>query len=201
MVPCIVIGMEDEETEVRFSLYGPAFMALALASCSGSSDNADTDGDGKISAEEAAGEVKKAEFNPGQYEKTTEFVDITFDESKLPPEQKKFIIPTIESMRGQKFTEKRCMTPEEAKDPREEFFLIQDGQQCEYERYSLSGGKIDLAMNCASADGDGGKVTAKGSFTDESYTMDMTMATTSPEQGDVVITAKTSAKRIGECKS
>jgi hypothetical protein len=31
--------------------------------------------------------------------------------------------------------------------------------------------------------------------------MDMTIATTSPEQGDVVITAKASAKRIGECKS
>lgn len=186
---------------MRFSLFGPALMALALASCTASGDDADTDGDGKISAEEAAGEVKKAIFIPGEYEKTTLFAHIDFDPSKLPEEEKKLIIPTIESMRGQSFTNKWCMTPEEAKNPGKAFFIVQDGQQCEYDRYSLSDGKIDVAMNCASPNGDGAKVSAKGSFTDNGYDMDMTLATTGADQGDVVITAKASAKRIGACKS
>jgi len=182
---------------IRFC--SPAILALALVSCSGG--GADTDGDGEITTDEVAAEVKNIQFQAGEWETTVEFVDITFDETKLPPEAKKFMVPIMESMKGQSLTDSKCMTEEEAKNPQEEFFNAQEDQECTYDKFSLSGGSIDMAMQCTGSNGDGGTVTATGSYTATSYDLDMAIATKGGQQGDVNITAKSTAKRIGECKS
>lgn len=184
---------------MRGFYFAPAFMALALVSCGGTS--ADADGDGEITAEEAAEEVKNIEFSPGEWENTVEFVDIKFDESKMPPEAKAMMVPMMESMKGQSSTSSECMTPEQAKNPQEEFFNKQEGQECSYERFSLAGGNIDMAMQCKGNNDAGGTITATGTYTPTTYTMEMTIASNSKQAGDVTIIAKSTAKRIGECKS
>lgn len=184
---------------MRSTIMLSSLAALMLASCGGS--GADTDGDGVISREEAKAEVQSVSFKPGEWENTVEFVDIKFDESKMPPEAKQLMGPIMESMKGQTFTDKECMTEEQAKNPQEEFFNAQEGQECTYDTFSLAGGNIDMAMSCKGKDGTGGTIRAKGTYTATTYNMNMTIQSEGAQGGDVTISAKSTAKRVGECPS
>ena len=173
---------------------------LILAACGGATD-ADSDGDGKVSNEEASAAMADVKIQPGEWENTVEFVSVDMDESKLPPEAKGMIGPMLKAMVGQKTTVKNCITPEEAAKPDANFLSGNDNDECEYDKFVFGGGKMDIAMTCkgkSSGAGDA-KVTMKGDFSPTAYTMDMNINTNAAEMGEMTIKAKSSAKRIGEC--
>jgi len=173
---------------------------LILAACGGTTD-ADSDGDGKISSEEAAAVAADVKITPGEWENTVEFVEVKIDETKLPAEARGMIGPMLQSMVGQKTTVKNCITPEEAAKPDAAFLSGNDDGECEYEKFNFGRGKMDIAMTCKGGGADGGdaKVTMAGDYSPTAYTMDMNITTNAPQAGEMTIKAKSSARRIGEC--
>ena len=67
-----------------------------------------------------------------------------------------------------------CLTPEKAAKPDSGFFG-KHSNNCLYKNFSMGGGKIDGTMTCT---GHGGSqtMTMDGTYTADSYTMDMKMA-------------------------
>lgn len=93
-----------------------------------------------------------------------------------------------------------CLTPEEAKRPDGKFFG-EKSNNCRYEHFTMSGGKIDAVMRC---EGDGpGIMTMKmsGTYTAENSTTRSDMEVTGSRQGAMRIKAVTEARRIGECRA
>lgn len=174
-------------------------LSLALAACGGTS--ADTDGDGKISQDEVDAAVAAVEIKPGEWENTVEFLDIEFDESKLPPEAQQFLVPMLESMKGQVQKNTSCVTPEEASKPQAEMFSGNEDADCEYQTFEFSGGKMNMAMTCNDPGSGTAKITNTGTYEEESYNMEMKVELEDNEMGTMTITAKSTGKHIGECSA
>ena len=171
--------------------------ALALAACG--SENADTDGDGKISQDEVNAAVSAVEITPGEWENTVEFVDIQFDESKLPPEAAEFLVPMLNGMKGQVQTNKSCVTPEQASQPQAEMFSGNDEADCEYTKFEFSGGKMDMAMTCNDPASGSALITNTGTYTEDEYDMNMTIELQDEEIGTMTITANSKGELLGDC--
>ena len=92
-----------------------------------------------------------------------------------------------------------CLTEEEVKRPKEDFFAG-NNNNCRYDHFTMGGGKIDAAMRC----GDKGAtqvMTMKGDYTPDSYNMQMSMNAKGgdgPESG-MSMRMRVDAKRIGQC--
>lgn len=150
------------------------------------------------SAEEVAAKVADAGgsdsfVRPGKWQST-----VKIDEFKLagaPPE-------AASAMRG--MTERAqvnesCLTAEDAKKPKEDFFAGEN-KNCRYDRFSMGGGRIDAVMTC-SGEGMAQTMTMQGTYSPDAYQMRMSMkadAGAGPP-GGMTMTMRVDAKRIGEC--
>lgn len=162
-----------------------------LAGCS--SNEADADGDGNISADEVAKVMNEVTLEPGEWENTVEIVDV---EVEGLPEG----VPA-NAMDAMKTTtvSKTCITEEQAKDPGAEFFAAQEQADCKVKKFDMSGGAISSEMSCSPA-GTPGEMTMamEGQYGPSSY--DMTMKMNGGAGGmKMNITAKSNGKRIGNC--
>ena len=96
-----------------------------------------------------------------------------------------------------------CLTPEEAKRPKEEFFAG-TGKNCRYERFTMGGGKIDAVMQCAGGDM-AQTMVMQGTYGPDAYQMRMSMDSKADAgasaglAGGMTMTMRVDAKRVGEC--
>ena len=150
------------------------------------------------SAEEVAKKVAAAGgsdnfVRPGKWQSTVKIDE--FDIPGAPPEAKS-------AMRGlydQAHVNESCLTAEEAKRPKEDFFAGEN-KNCRYDRFTMGGGKIDAVMKC-SEEGMAQTMTMQGSYSPDAYQMRMSMkadAGAGPP-GGMTMTMRVDAKRIGEC--
>jgi hypothetical protein len=167
---------------------------LLLAACGGG----DTVTAENASVAEVAEKVKNADIagesfiSPGRWEMTMDIREI--DIPGMPPEMKQH----MQSAMGQGRSFATCVTPEEAKRPKEDFFAGQDAPNCRYDNFAMGNGSIDLAMTCKEEQGTR-KMLMKGSYGDDAYTMDMDMSGQG-EGGAMTMKATMTGKRVGECK-
>lgn len=92
-----------------------------------------------------------------------------------------------------------CLTAEQARRPREDFFSGK-GDQCRYDHFTMGDGKIDAKMRCT----EGGAtqiMEMAGTYSPESYSMTMSMNQEGgPEPADGMrMRMRVDAKRIGAC--
>ena len=98
---------------------------------------------------------------------------------------------------GREMTSETCLTPEEAKRPKEDFFGGKDN--CRYERFNMGNGKIDAVMNCSEGGG-AQTMTMAGTYSGDAYQMQMTMQSQGDgEDGAMAMKMRVDAKRIGAC--
>ena len=91
-----------------------------------------------------------------------------------------------------------CLTPEQAKNPKEDFFAGVD-KSCRYDHFEMDGGKIDAAMTCTH-DKLVQKMTMAGSYSPERYDMSMTtMMEGGGAQSGTTMKMKVAARRTGDC--
>lgn len=91
-----------------------------------------------------------------------------------------------------------CVSPEQAKRPDGDFFTGKDSKNCRYDRFTMSGGKIDALMRCR---GEGsGEMTLKiaGTYTLESSTTHSEMVI-SGRDGGMTIKSLVEGRRLGDC--
>ena len=172
--------------------------ALALSACGGSVD-ADADGDGNITQSEVAAVMDDVSITPGEWENTVEFVDISIDETKLPQEVRGMMAGMLENMKGQTTVTKNCVTPEEAEQPAAEMFAGNEDADCEYDTFEFGGGTMKMEMTCQDPGSGMAKISNSGTYSSDSYQMDMTVEINSPEMGEMTISAASTGKLVGDC--
>jgi hypothetical protein len=130
--------------------------------------------------------------NPGRWEQKATLVSI--EAPGMPPEAKEMMGRAM----GQAQVHDVCLTPEQAKSPREDFFTGAD-KNCRYEHFKWGGGKIDLKLNCDHPNAKQTMVLA-GDYEPDNYTMTMTATNegTGPAQ-QMVMKMRVDARRVGEC--
>jgi hypothetical protein len=92
-----------------------------------------------------------------------------------------------------------CLTPEDVKRPKEDFFAGKNNE-CRYDNFTMGGGKIDAVMHC----GKGGATQTMqmaGTYSPDSYQMQMASKVESGkgEMGAMSMQMRVEANRIGEC--
>lgn len=176
-----------------------ALAALTLGACS-KEDGGSASGDSPQSAEEVASQMAKVSLQPGEWETTSEIVEVTMD--NMPQGMPAGM---LDAMKGRKTTVKSCITPEQAENPEADFLTAQKDGNCTYSGFEMAGGTIRGNVSCTSEQGGTANIAMEGIYSPASYAMTMNM------NGDgmggagtpgmtMQMKMKTSGKRIGECK-
>ena len=90
-----------------------------------------------------------------------------------------------------------CLTPEEAKRPKEDFFGGKNNQ-CKYDHFSMGGGKIDAKMRCEQQ-GVTQTMEMTGTYARDSYTMQMSSKAEGGPSRGMSMKMRIDSKRIGKC--
>ena len=173
-----------------------AAASFTLVACGGSPD-ADADGDGEISMEEAAAKTEgMVKPLPGKYRATVEFQDVSI------PGAPQEVQDMMKSMfdRGPQ-THEYCLTKEEADKGFEAMAreARQDDGDCSFEKFDAKDGKIDAVMNCQ-AEGEGSaRMTMVGQGAETSSQMTMTIDAKAPDGNTMTMKMISSQERIGDC--
>lgn len=92
-----------------------------------------------------------------------------------------------------------CLTAEDVKRPKEDFFAGKNNQ-CRYDHFKMGGGKIDAAMRCGGKSG-ASVMQMAGTYSLDSYQMQTSMNVEGGggEQGGISMKMRVEARRVGEC--
>jgi hypothetical protein len=139
----------------------------------------------------AAGDVQM--ISPGRWEGVTHITEMKMP--GLPPE----VQARLATTRGDQKTV-HCVTAEEVKASKAS--LLGDmGGDCKYDHFAMGGGKIDGTATCHSDGGGTMKTTVSGSFSADSYHLDVRAEGTGAKATDNMTLAMSSdAKRVGDCR-
>lgn len=168
--------------------------ALPLAGCDSSPEVSERN----ASVSDVANKVAEASgdesfVRPGQWESKVTIEDMSMP--GMPPE----MAAQMKGFTGRVETHQSCLTPEEAKKPKEDFFAG-GNENCRYDRFDMGGGKIDALMKCTDR-GATQTMTMTGQYTPDTYAMRMSMNSAGGEGPDAGMSMKmrVEAKRVGAC--
>ncbi len=169
--------------------------ALALLAACGSGDSVEMENASVGDVAREMGKAKDAVFvNPGQWEQTATLLEI--DAPGIPAQY----ADAMKQQMGQRQVHRTCLTPEQTKSPREDFFTGAD-KNCRYEHFKWGGGKIDMKLLCTHEQA---KQTMEmaGTYEPDTYQMAMSVASKgSNPMESVTMKMKVDAKRVGECNA
>lgn len=170
-----------------------ATAVLALAACD---KGGDADGDGEVTQEEMAAEMRSEgaiDMQPGQWEVTTSFTE--FDAPGMPEQAREMAKQTM--TKGTTIT--TCLTEEQVADPGTEFLGGTD-DSCKFQKFDRSGAKMSAAMTCSS---NGMEMASNmdGEFGKTAYSMNIDTTVKGSPMGDMVMKGSVKGKRIGDCPS
>jgi hypothetical protein len=123
-----------------------------------------------------------------------------FEVPGMPPEMAR----RMKSMmaEGQVHDSQICLTPEDVKRPKEDFFTGKDSQ-CRYDHFTMGGGKIDAVMHC-SREGGGQTMQMAGTYSSDNYQMHMATEAQADDgqMGHAMqMQMLVEGRRIGECSA
>jgi len=172
---------------MRSMLILPLAAAFALSACGG---GADSNGDGKITNEEAADEVADAGFTgprPGQYRVKTEILEM-----KVPGMPAGMSVQQMNKMAGGADVT-FCVTEQDSEKATREMVSRSGQGNCEVKKLDLAGGRIDSEMTCSQG---GQTITTKTTGTVSSEGMDLTVESNAAGMAQKMHITQ---ERIGDC--
>lgn len=168
--------------------------AIPLAACGSEPSVNETN----ASVEEVSEKVREASrdqgfVKPGKWVSTVTVEQV--DMPGMPPEAAQ----RMKSMLAEARTAETCLTEQDVKKPKEDFFAGND--QCRYDHFTMAKGQIDAAMRC-SQEGVSQRMEMNGTYSPTSYEMRMKSRTEGGPGGEAMtMQMKVDAKRVGECDS
>ena len=176
-----------------------AFIVLAcgLSACSHSEPDVEAR---NASVAEVAEQVRDATGEDGFVRPGKWLSEVTLEDVSAPgmPAQ---VREQMQGMMARQSSYESCLTPEDVKRPKEDFFAGKDNQ-CRYEHFTMGGGKIDARMKC-SQDGMSQVMEMAGTYSPDAYQMRMTTKAEgmpAPASG-MSMRMRVDAKRVGECEA
>ena len=104
----------------------------------------------------------------------------------------------IKKQMGQSQVNRTCLTPEQTKNPKEDFFTGAD-KKCRYEHFKWGDGKIDLKMLCTHENATQTMEMA-GTYQPNAYKMAMSVASKGSNPAESMnMKMNVDAQRVGEC--
>ena len=174
-------------------------LLIAVAAATLGAGNREPKVDAKdATPEEVAAKVKEAGMDqitirPGLWQSK-----VTINKVEVPGAP-----PEMAAAMQGKTSEERtyCLTPEEAKKPNENFFAG-NRDECRYDHFTMSGGKIDAAMRCTHEQMTQ-QIDFAGSYTPDAYqmAMDTKVAGGPREMAGMSMSMRVESKRVGECSA
>lgn len=128
---------------------------------------------------------------PGRWESK-----VTIEEMTIPG-MSADMSSQMKSFNGRIETDVSCLSEEEARRPKEDFFAGEN-KNCRYDRFTMAGGKIDAVMKCT-AEGATQTMTMQGSYSPNTYNMQMTMQGGGENVAGMSMKMRVDAKRVGQC--
>jgi hypothetical protein len=169
--------------------------ALPIAGCdSGPEVSAENASAAEVAKEMADAGGAGSFVSPGRWESTVKILEMTMP--GLPPEA----AAQMKGMQGRPQTHVSCLTAEQAKAPKEDFFAGA-GKNCRYDRFNMGRGKIDAVMKC-SDQGSTQVMEMAGTYSTNAYNMTMTASGSQAGAGasdGVTMRMSVDAKRVGVC--
>ncbi len=170
----------------------PLGALIVLAACSSqptvTARNASVaDVSNKVEAAVAGGQF----ISPGRWEAKMTIAEMTIP--GMPPS----MAAKMQGHMGAGRTFVSCLTPEEVRAPKGKFFGAVD-KTCRYDRFTMSGGKIDSVMTCTTR-GTTRTMTMAGTYAPDSYTMAMTSTGTGTGPEAMSMKMSMVGKRTGAC--
>lgn len=169
----------------------------ALCACSKSAPDVNAQ---NASVAEVAKQVRDATNAPGFIKPGKWLSSVTMEDVSvpgMPPEARQH----MQGMIAEHKAYESCLTPEQTTRPSENFFAGKDNE-CVYEHFTMSGGKIDARMRCGH-DGMNQVMDLSGTYSSDNYQMRMTTKTDGgpgPVSG-MTMRMRVDAKRVGECEA
>ncbi|AKH44262.1 hypothetical protein FHS61_001582 [Altererythrobacter atlanticus] len=191
-----MLRREMKEVTMRKIHALPLVAAIALAACSGGTEEESaTAGEGLSEAEANAAAEGAIRLTPGQYSTTLELVE--FEVPGLSGD----LADQIRDLAASGFAEGNsfCLTPEEAEEgPRR---MVRDlaENDCTFNKFDVAGGTINADLSCIADDGSEGTMKMTGTMTSESSDMMMEMDQQIPQMGKAHMKVKVNSRRVGEC--
>ena len=171
----------------------PLAALLSLAACN-SEPEVDLDNASQEEAAQAVADAGGSDIfvNHGRWQTT-----VTLEEMNVPgmpaqmAEQMKAQMNAVE-------TTESCLTREEARRPREDFFAGAQ-ENCTYNRFTMAGGRIDAEMTCQEG-GASMTMAIDGTYSADHYAARSTMTMTGAgAEGGMTVRSRVEAKRLGDC--
>jgi hypothetical protein len=147
-------------------------------------------------AEQVRTATKEEMFvRPGKWQSQITVEEISMP--GIPPEMAQQMKAMI--AQREKQSAEQCLTEENARRPKEEFFAGKNNA-CRYDHFKMGGGKIDAKMRCQ-ASGVTQIMEMDGTYSPESYTMRMATRSDGGQgaAGGMQMRMRVESKRIGEC--
>lgn len=183
----------------KFAILISGTALLVLGACgTGGEKTGDAAGSGEEqSAEQVVSEMKKVSLQPGEWETSSEIVDVRIEGAPqgMPP-------GAMDAMKGRKTVNKSCITPEQAANPSADFLTAQKDSKCSYSGFEMAGGTVKGTVSCPGGDDGKAVITMDGNYTPTSYAMNMEMnGSGMGGAGGMTMhmKMKTTGRRIGEC--
>ncbi len=167
--------------------------AVALSGCGEKTVTATNATPTEVAEKVAAAQASEQFISPGRWEATMTIHDMSIP--GMPPE----MAARMKTMTAKPKTFDSCVTPEEAKKPKEDFFSGEADKSCRYDSFSMGGGVISAVMRCSS---EGGTQIMKmnGKYGPESYHLDVnTSASGKDPMAAMTMSATMDARRTGPC--
>lgn len=175
------------------ALFGSTLLGcLVLTACSKSEEVKLENVSASEVVEATKDHAAAVKLKPGQWRTTAQLVSI--DMPGLP----KQVADQMGQAMAKAGATEHCLTAEEVEKPEE--VLARDNGECRYERFQMSGGKIDAVMKCKPANQPEMQVSLSGDYQPERYEVAAEMKM--EQQGKpLTMRLKSLSERIGECKA
>lgn len=168
--------------------------ALSLASCGKSGEKADG---GPKTSEQAKQEAAKLDRpKPGQYSQTMTITK--FEIPGAPPEVSKQLGTAMQKAQEHSF----CLTEEMASQGYRDMFdkVGKDGE-CKYDRFDVSGGRLDAVIHCENPREGKGTITMSGTVSEEGSDVNVALDQTGGQgpMSNAKIAMHLVSHRTGDC--
>lgn len=174
-------------------------LAVLLAGCDSGPKvdvkNANMSEVGKAVAKSGIGRGDDFQVRPGKWESKVAIEEIEIP--GMPAGMQEQMKKTFAEHQTAGFTS--CLTPEEARKPKADFFAGKDNK-CRYDHFKMGDGKIDAKMRCDA--GEGVQVMEMaGTYSPEAYSMTVSSVREggAGPGGEARMKMRMDSRRVGEC--
>lgn len=170
--------------------------AAALAACDKGPDiNVKNASVGEVAEKvrEAAG--SDSLIQPGKWETKITLIDI--DVPGMPPQMAQQMKQTMAKFQEHGYTS--CLTEADVKRPKEDFFAGRN-HNCRYDHFTMSGGKIDAALQCQGRRSETMTMAINGTYSSDAYEATMAMDVAGgPDGKGMKMRSHSVSRRLGQC--